>query len=194
MLVTVDEKDRPKFDFRPLDVVRWETMTLDADKAESGYDVIRLFEKELAGSIAVNGGMPLAVRVIVAGRTPAHDDLLAGVEKWTEEFRAAALAAGSGGVWVEKVKFKTAPPLTEMRDASAEGAMGVFAALLDEIAADPRSFPDLAMDLHTLESRLPPELKFGDGAFQPDDPDWLRNVLAQVRPMLLQRLLKKGGA
>jgi hypothetical protein len=43
-----------------------------------------------------------------------------------------------------------------------------------------------------LEKKLPRELKEGVDAIRFHDPDWLGEMLDQVRPMLIRRLLKKG--
>ena len=43
-------------------------------------------------------------------------------------------------------------------------------------------------------SWFPQELKQGADNFNFNDPDWLGGMLKQVRPMLLQRLMRKGAS
>jgi hypothetical protein len=43
-------------------------------------------------------------------------------------------------------------------------------------------------------SKLPRELKYGSDASGPGDPEWLTDLLNQVRPMLLRQLMSRGDA
>ena len=192
ILVTVDDMGKPQNNFKQLDVVRWVTLDIDVSTAENGYDIISILEKDIEQAISKNYGMPLAIRLVITGETPAHDDLLSHIEKWTNEIRATAVTASSGYVWVEKIKFKITPPLSNT-PMPTEGAMGELLSLIDEIRNAPEDFKDLVEELRPLESKLPSELKLGDGGFQPDNPDWLSDALDQVRPMLCKKLVGTGG-
>jgi hypothetical protein len=52
----------------------------------------------------------------------------------------------------------------------------------------------LGSELSDLEKKLPREFKEGTDGWRPDEPDWLAGLLSEVRPMLVQRLLRKRAA
>jgi DNA repair protein SbcD/Mre11 len=192
ILVSVEDGTRVDVEFKPTDVVRWVAADVEAAGSNSGYDIVDFFVRRLAELLDENEGLPMAVRVHIEGETPACDEVLADLERWSNEIRSSALEIGSGRVWVEKVNFKLTPPASVKRLKHAEGAIDELLKLFDELAAEPESRLRLATELSDLGKKLPRELKEGADAVSFDDPDWLREMLDQVRPMLVRRLLKKG--
>ena len=192
MLVSVEDSPRVDIEFKPTDVVRWLATDVKVAGSESGYDIVDLFGRRLIELLDDNEGLPMAVRVRIEGETHACDEVLADLERWSNEIRSSALEIGSGRVWVEKVNFKLTPPASAKRLEHAEGAIDELLKLFDELAAEPESRLRLATELSDLEKKLPRELKEGVDAIRFHDPDWLGEMLDQVRPMLIRRLLKKG--
>ncbi|MFZ0614705.1 MAG: DNA repair exonuclease [Desulfobacterales bacterium] len=194
LLVSVDDDRRVDIAFRPTDVVRWVTTTLEAGAAESGYDIVDGFVRRLAELTEENEGLPLAVRVHIEGQTPAANEVLGAPERWANEVRSAAIETGGGRIWVEKVTFRLAMPPAKNRLEHTDGAIDELLTLFDELAADPDARLQLVDELAEIEKKLPRELKEGDDGVRFDDPGWLGEVLNQVRPMLIRRMLRKGAA
>jgi DNA repair exonuclease SbcCD nuclease subunit len=190
-LVSVDDTGAAELAFRPLDVVRWAVAEVTAGGAANGYELIDRARTRLEALLEENDGMPLAVRLRISGETPAHAEVLADVERWANEIRAAALDAGSGRLWVEKATFHTHPPDSAKSMPSTDGALGELLQIFDELVADADLRRALASELADLENKLPRELKTGADALRPDDPQWMADLLEQVRPMLIRRLLRK---
>jgi DNA repair protein SbcD/Mre11 len=191
VLVTVDDRGKPKIEFKPLDVVRWVMLTVDSNGAESGYAVMDRFCSCLETLLEENEGRPLAVRVLIQGETPAHRELLANVDRWGNEIRAAALDTSGNRVWIEKIKFHTRLPVSEKDLRTGEGAMGELVKLFDEFEDNPDLLAELSDEMVDLEKKIPKELNQGPDGIRFDDVDWMKSLLAQVRPMLIQRLMKK---
>jgi len=191
VLVTVNHSGRPEVEFKPIDVVRWEILVVDADEFESGYDIVDNFTHKLEQLLDENQGMPTAIRIIIEGETPAHDDILSDVERWTNEFRAAALEIGAGKVWVEKAKFNITEPTSDIFPEQASGAISELLNLFDELSNDADARRALASELAEIEKKLPIEIKSGSDEIQFDDTDWIGDLLKQAKPMLIKRLLKK---
>jgi hypothetical protein len=138
-----------------------------------------------------NEDRPLVARVIIQGETPAHSELLADVDRWGNEIRAAALDTSGHRVWIEKIKFHTRLPISEKDLQTGDGAMGELARLFDEFSEHPDLLHMLSDELTDLEKKMPKELKQDPDRIRFDDREWLKNLLEQVRPMLIQRLIQK---
>ena len=197
--VTVDEDMAVSLSFIETDVARWQELAVDAGPARSGWDVVAAFAERLEEAVAANSGMPLAVRAVITGASTAAAELFAEPERWTSELRAAAMEAGGSRVWVEKVVFDCCLPdargegREEAReDAPAGGAISELLSLFKELEADPEARAALADVLADFDRKLPRELKEGPDALRLTDPDGIGELLGQVRPELLGRLMKKG--
>ncbi|WP_165229626.1 metallophosphoesterase family protein [Aquisphaera insulae] len=188
MLVTVDPHlEVASAEPRWLDVVRWEGCKLDASGDRDGDAVVARFNDELGGRLAGDDGRLRAIRVEVIGTSPAHAALASQAAKWTNEIRRAAIDAGDGRVWVEKVIFRTSPPRELSEDLLADAPLAELAAFLDELRGDDARLEALrAQVLDDLVRRLPVDLK---EAF--DGPGRIRGLLDQVGPLLLDRLRRR---
>lgn len=191
VLVTVDDRGRSEIEFKPLDVIRWEIVTVDSNGAESGYTVMDRFCNRLETLLDENEDRPLVIRVLIQGETPAHSELLANVDRWGNEIRAAALDTSGHRVWIEKIKFHTRLPTSEKDLQTGDGAMGELVRLFDEFSDHPDLLRELSDELMDLEKKMPKEFKQDTDRIRFDDTKWLKSLLAQVRPMLIQRLMQK---
>jgi len=194
MLVSIDDRGRAAADFRPLDVIRWFRLLLDVSGKDTAYDVIDATIASLQEILEQNDSMPIAARVEVTGACPAHDELVSDPERWTNEIRSAAVDAGGGAIWIEKVKLRTEPPQDMKSLERAGGPVAEMLRYLDEVQADPSRLRELAGVLDELDKKLPREVREGDEGLLLDDEQWLAGILGQVRPMLIRRLLSKGEA
>jgi DNA repair exonuclease SbcCD nuclease subunit len=189
VLVTVDDAGRAAIDFRPLDVVRWEVVAIDAGGDDGAYELVDRFRGVLPGLLSACPEGLAVVRVRIAGATTAHDDLLSDPERWENEIRATAAEEGVGRLWVEKVLLETRPRRV-IDDVATDGAVGELMRVIDEIEADPSSLAALAAELADLEKKLPREFREGAEGWAPDRPGWLSGLLAESRSMLIRRLTK----
>ncbi|MBI1309922.1 DNA repair exonuclease [bacterium] len=190
-LVTVEPGHAPLLDFRPLDVFRWEVCSLNAAEDDSTDDVLATFDEQLAGIVDAADGLPLGVRIEVAGRCAAHAEFAAHPEHWLEEFRNAATQSGHGRVWLEKASFRTQPPL-DPDEQTDDGPLLELRGLLAEVRDSSELRNELTATLDTLLKKLPTELTRGDDALPFATPesstDWLDGVLNSVEPLLVEHL------
>lgn len=188
-LVTVDSGGRADVQFEPLDVMRWEHVQLDATDAEDGEALLERFAEQLARLDRRHGGMPLAMRVTVSGRCRVHEQLAGQPAHWRREVQAQALSASGGRVWIEKVRFRTSPNVSLGELLQADGPIAEVAAYFDELRRDDERLLELAGELSELMRRLPDELRTGHEAVDWTRPANVRDLLAEVEPLLLGRLL-----
>ncbi len=189
-VVRVDDAGRAEAEFHALDVFRWARLTVDVSGAADGEEAMDRAMSAVERALEEAEGRPLAARVELTGPCPAHEALLADPEHWTNELRAAALDGAGDRVWLEKVRFQTKP---DRERTLPEGPLQEVMALLDELKADPEALEALGNELFTdLARKLPAELRNGNPAPNPEDMDWLAEVLETSRPLLLHRL--RGGS
>jgi len=192
VLVETDQTGAVRTEFLPLAVMGWTILELDATDAANTGEIGTRFRRALQGALAEAGELPLGVRVLVSGRTPAHAELAAGPERLVNELRALAEDVSGGRAWVEKVRIRTASPvdLAALRDSDTP--QGDLLRALDALAENPGDLADLNLDLTDLQSKL--HAVPGQGAALPDltDADQARAVLEDVRELVLPLLLDGG--
>lgn len=193
-LITVNDSGRPTMDFKPLDAVRWGRIEIDASAAQGGYDVVDMVIEELGRLLEENSSLPLIARIEIRGGSPAHAELAGNLEHWVNEFRSAAIDAGGGNACIEKVKIQTSYPPDSAAVKSKEGPIGELNRFLDSLEYDPDQLDSLGRSLEELVKKMPRELREGGDGVNPEDPAWVAEMIRQVRPMLMQRLLRKGSS
>jgi len=191
VLITVDDNGRAAMDFKPLDVVRWARIEIDASTAEGGYAVVDMVTERLGRLLEENDSRPLIARVEIRGSSPAHAELAGDVERWVNEIRSAAIDAAGGDACIEKVKIETCYPPETVAITSKEGPIGELNRCLDSLESDPDQLVSLAQTLDDLVKKMPRELREGSDTVNPQDPVWMAEMIRQVRPMLLQKLLRR---
>ncbi len=175
-----------------LDVLRWEVLSVDASEASSGDDVMDSVREVLDRAVAAADGRLLAVRVQVHGASRAHGVLWADPLRWESQLRA--LATDAGDVWLERVRLETSPFVDLATLAGRDDAVGHLARALRGVQDDPLGTPEVTRVLDELRRRLPAELLRGDDALRLDDPEFLREVLADVERAVLPALVAESGA
>jgi DNA repair exonuclease SbcCD nuclease subunit len=191
-LITVEDGRVAAVVHRPLDVVRWALVTVDASDAASPDDVVDLVRARLEDAVADADGRMVAARLLVTGATAAHDELSCDVEKWEAQIRGAAIDVGLDAVWLEKVRLATTASfdLAELRDR--DDAIGQLARSLVDLRDDDGGLEALLAELAELDAKLPREAKEGPDALRLGDPAFAREILADVEHTLLPMLLAKG--
>ena len=129
-VVTVEAGRVASVEHLALDVVRWARVEVDVGETESALEAIELAAEQLAQASAAAEGRLLAARVVLAGASPAHDELVSQPDRWEHEMRHAASLLGAGGgtgggdVWVERVRFETRRPRTLEHELERSDALG----------------------------------------------------------------------
>ncbi len=194
MLVSVNDTGQAGVEFQTLDVIRWTKIEVDASDTENGYELVDLIGRQLEERLDKNDGMPLVARIEISGASKAHNELSSDFERWANEIRSNAIDISGGRTWIEKVKVRTTPPMDGETIESDGGPVEELIQCINEFASEPERLKTLGMSLADLASKLPRELREGPEGITLDNHEWLAEVLEQVRPMLLSRLLRKEGS
>jgi DNA repair exonuclease SbcCD nuclease subunit len=151
-LVTVEEGRIVTIAHRPLDVLRWAALEVDA--TEAGHDeLLDRIGDAVREAIRAAGDRPVFARLTLRGETALHPVLPDRTEEITAHAAGAAIEAG-GRLWIEKVALRTRAPARLAADAVAPLRDAFRAALDDRAIAEP-----LRTELEALRQRLPPAIR-----------------------------------
>jgi predicted phosphodiesterase len=194
LLVTVEDGQVQKVEFRALDVVRWVTCAADLTGVGSLDEVYERVSGELRAAVGEAEGRLVASRIRLAGACPVHGRLRSDREQLVNECRALATGIAANNLWVEKVVIDTCQAESEVTALGRDDAFGGLLRSIRDLELDPQRLSDLASDFADLAAKLPVELRAGEDAFDPMQPALLRGYLEDVKALLLERLLRQGGA
>lgn len=191
MVIDVEDGAIRRVDFRAVDAVRWCLATIDVEKAESAFDVVDLVRQRLEVELTAAEGRPLAARVVLEGRTPAHGALVDDEEGWINRLRAEANDLGP--LWLEQVRLRTEPILDIAGLSARDDAVGQIARALEELQHDDEGLVPLMAELEEVNKKLPAELRAGGSeGLRLDDPATVRRLLQDAEDLVLARLAAKG--
>jgi DNA repair exonuclease SbcCD nuclease subunit len=196
MLVTVDDRGKAAAQFEPLDVFRWHLLTVPVDGLTDEDEVLDRVEGAIRDFLAHHDEMPTGMRVVVSGACSAHRRMAGSPIHWMNQVRAIGLNAGSGNLWIEKVKLQTTPDTPTAGVMMDEGPLREIAAYFDELREREELLAALGEELAALSRKLPDELLSADVDGEPlrlNDPGYLRQALDEVEPLLLTRLRSREG-
>lgn len=176
----------------PLDVVRWEVCEVDGAAAANADDLVDLARSALDGAVTRAGGRAVAARVVVKGESRAHAALVAHPDQWIAQIRLAGRDVAGDDLWVESVRFATAPVVDRARLAARDDAVGQIVRALSELRADEPARASLLSIFEDLRGKLPHEVREGAFGIRLDDPSLVADALSDVEAMLLSDLSSVG--
>jgi exonuclease SbcD len=192
-LVTVEEGRVARVEHRPLDVVRWVVCAVDMTEVLTLDDVYDRVGNALAGAADASEGRLSAVRVQLSGACAVHARLRAARERVINECRSLAGNLVSGDLWVEKVVFDTLRAESEAVALARDDAFGGLLRSIRDLELDSARLAGLGKEFADLTTKLPLDLRAGEEAFDPTNPEYLREVLEDVKALLMERLLTEGN-
>jgi DNA repair exonuclease SbcCD nuclease subunit len=188
-LVTVENGEVAAVEHRVLDVMRWSVLEVDVSDAGNVDEIYALVRDKLQATMDAADGRPVAVRLRLHGASAAHAGLQANREHWVQEYRALATGLGGAGIWLEKVAFRTKPPVSAAAVLARDDALSGLLRAIRDMELDDAVLAGLAGEVSALGQRLPAEIRGGADPYDPADPDQLRVTLEDIKDLLVTRLL-----
>jgi DNA repair exonuclease SbcCD nuclease subunit len=142
-IVTIEDRTIVSAEHRPVDVLRWAALTVDATGLDEA-GLIAATGEAVRTALAEAADRPVLARLTLTGSAvlPDPDQLAA-------ECRAAAIAAG-GALWIETVKNRTRPIAM-----AGEGSLAVLREAFFAGLDDPGIVDRLRSEFETLRQKLP---------------------------------------
>jgi len=180
-LAEVDDYGAVSLDFRPVDVVRWETLEVGIAALEAEQELIDAIDSAAASCAEYAGGRSVVFRLTLSGRGPLHRWLRSAgtVEELRErvnERYAPSTSSGQAWLWCERIQADTASPVDREQVAQREDFAGDLARLGGELRADPAALGELRDALRVLyaNSNAAPYLR----GYLPSDAELLELLAA----------------
>jgi len=172
-----------------VDVFRWEIYPLNSSDLTTADELLDKARWAVTQIMQTAEGRPVALRFIIDGATPIHNELHRHSERWLNEIRAATTDAGLGHVWVEKIDLKTRP--LRANPLQYDGPLAELKNLLGSLLQEGEGLQSLTTEFRSLKNALPLEARESDkgNAIDPDNPDTIRQLLNGVEELLMARLL-----
>jgi len=192
-LVTVNDGAVVGCEERALDVLRWAIGRVDAAGVRTPRQVFERAGKVVRAEKARSDGLPLALRVEITGACDAHGPLLSDREATLNEIRAVARDQGGEEVWIEQVKILTRPPAGREAALQRNTFLSGLVKAIGEAGPEHEVLNQFRDENALLLDKLPRELKEGAEKIDVSDSGKCRELLEDVRELLVQRLLDAGG-
>ncbi|MSQ73021.1 MAG: DNA repair exonuclease [Betaproteobacteria bacterium] len=193
VLVSADEGGIRSVERLLVDVMRWQRVDVDASGAQTLADVVTLAGRAFERLAAANAeGKPLAVRVTVAGKSPAHGELFGREAQLRAEILGQAALIGFNKLWVEKVRVETTSAADANDIKARADAIADLQALLEEAPGDEALLRGLAEDLQQLVGRAPFELTEAVADFRRIRNGEVAQIVREVSPALIAHLARAG--
>ena len=150
-LVEVDDYGAAHLEFRPVDVVRWETLEVAIAGLETEQELIDALYVRADSALEAAEGRPVISRLSLTGRGPLHrwlrrpgtiDELL---ERLNEQY-----ANVRPWLWCERIQMDTASPVDRAQVEQREDFAGDLARLGGELRDNPGALAELRESLRTL--------------------------------------------
>jgi len=148
--VEVDDNGQVTLQFRPVDVVRWEAVTLDISDMESDQDLVDGLTQRLEDTLAAAERSVLC-RVRLIGRGPLHSTLQR--DGYLESLRSVLNSTGVQRLpffWCERVVDATLAPLDREARRQAGDFLGTVLRSIDGLRENPEGLSDLRTTLDDL--------------------------------------------
>lgn len=191
MLVTADESGIQSVERLLVDVLRWHQVNVDASKANTLEDVVRLVGRGFEQLIAdTPDKIYLSVRVCIQGKTSVHGDLFGLEAQLREEILGQAAGQGIDRLWVEKVRIETEPIVDVAHIAARSDAIADLQSLLNQALEDEALLASLLDDLRPLVDKAPYEVIQSVPEMDAIRKGDLAGIIQSVTPGLLAYLAK----
>jgi DNA repair exonuclease SbcCD nuclease subunit len=205
-IVTVEDDRSATVEHHNLDVLRWQHLKANISNAETGEELIDTVGAALENASENASGRMLAVRLEITGNSPMHTLLHDERERWVNQLRALSTDISSGNIstlWLEKVILNTTAPINFEQLARENSPIGHLLQFIDTVEEDAEQSDALALALAPLKSKLPYEMRPKNNpeknniasaqGIDWDNPDFMRDILARARLLLIPRLLAHGN-
>ena len=188
-LVTFNDNREAQLEFKPLDVFRWEAITVNLDGIEEESD----FEGKLAETVESKklpfNEIPHGIRIILTGKTNLHSWLICSQNRISENIQGIFDGISAGNLFLEQIKVETSNegPASK-NEALGDDALSILDKAIKNLKKNPKELETLLKEtpLAKLNREIPGEWKAKDdtNAIQPMNAAWLDEIFDELVPLI----------
>ena len=188
-LVTFKDNHEAQLDFKPLDVFRWEAITVNLDGIEEESE----FEGKLAETVESRNlpfnEIPHGIRIILKGKTSLHSWLICSQNRISENIQGIFDGISAGNLFLEQLKVETSNESTAIQnEALGEDALSILNQAIDNLKNNSEELKTILTGTHldNLNRAIPGDWKAKDdtNAIQPIDPKWFKEIIEGLVPLI----------
>ena len=189
-LVEVDDTGIARLEFRAVDVVRWETLSLDIARLATEQSLIDSTADLAESLLEASDGRSVVARIVVTGRGELHRSLRrqGTVDDMLEELNGR-FANSRPWLWCERIQLNTASPVDREEVMQRQDFVGDLARLREELQKSPDALAEIRESLQALYTRSGARPYLRD-ALLPDDE--IQELLAAVADECVDELVGDG--
>ena len=150
-LVEVDDYGAVRLEFRAVDAVRWEALSLDISRLDGEQELLNDMNSLADSALEAAGGRPVMARLALTGRGPLHrwlrhaDTTATILEQINDRY-----ANAQTWLWCERIQVDTASAVGREQAAQREDFAGDLARLGGELRENPAALAELRESLRAL--------------------------------------------
>jgi len=195
-LITVSDGEILRVEHRCLDVVRWERIEIDLSSLEHIDEMPSLVERSVIafqeafqedGAAALNPSL-FAIRLALTGQCGFHSELIRDRDRWIQEIRSQLLSVSGADIFLEKVDIRTQAVVDFETVLERDDALGDLLRTISGLEDASVDLDDFIAPLREIRKKLPSDWVVSRDGFDPTDLAQLRELLPNVRSLLLSRL------
>lgn len=134
----------------------------------------------------------LVARVVLIGTTPLHTQLHRNSRQIEDGLRSVTVSHGERRTWLEKLSVRSKNAPASVVTADLEGPLQSLVAIVQQLKTGDDKSDILEMELNSLLKKLPTEMVGSDTDFDPQNQQWLDDLIESASADLIDRL--QGGA
>lgn len=188
-LVTFNDNSEAQLEFKPLDVFRWEAITVNLDGIEEESE----FEGKLAETVESRNlpfnEIPHGIRIILKGNTSLHSWLICSQNRISENIQGIFDGISAGNLFLEQIKVETSNEGPALKnEALGDDALSILDKAIKNLKKNPKELETLLKEtpLAKLNREIPGEWKAKDdtNAIQPMNAAWLDEIFDELVPLI----------
>lgn len=183
VLVEVENKQIVQITQQFVDVLRWEMQHIDITHLTQPDELLAKIQESVINLCQQAEGRPLAIRLIIQGKSILYRELQSDIERWHNEIRAIVTEASREQIWLEKIQLNVSE--LENNTAKIEGALGELEKTLHSLMTDEANLQALVKEFRALKQALPSEIR---AQFDLEQPETIQQLHSEVKSLLLSRL------
>jgi exonuclease SbcD len=181
--------------FCPLDVFRWETLTLDASVCHALDDFYDLCARRLHAAYLAADDRPLALRVRCIGQGATFDGLASRPAKAEAELSRILVESYDEQIWLESLRFELKSVAAHEGEILSDAVSEYLRREVGNLSASAQEseYSDLVDDLiRKLPPELLEELDLKQGRIS--ESRWWKETVSEAETLLWTRLRQSGAA